>query len=439
MNKHEAEKLYVELNKFVRQQSHSEAEWQDFYSKVIEILRVHPDDSNFDAVHLLGKGIWQHYTLPRKKSDPFPKLEDTAIPKIISAILENAEMAKEQLLCFSVYYSGVHNFPEFSSWWHELHQKQELKNLSDDTLAIGNLNWGLFDRSNWSSARSYVEPHLDHLNPIVRASAAVALANLYDDEIPGLPPILETLDDIKQREIDRPGVAGPFWSLAKKPFEKIQEKENLQFDELVWLLEIIEKRNGEEPEFSCLLWVDFLAYDLAANNVDALRRLFKADSREMAIELASAFDEFTDEFREILVEMGTSENYNYCSSGSCLLAYNYGELHPEGVRRGIVKEYIMEDAKIFWIEGGDDPPVCSAVIWPREGQLHDLLAWKWIDRLLPPDDRNSLWDPQWQTYDSVAFGYSDQKVTLHGNLKDKLWDRVIVAKPTRKDWMDEEN
>lgn len=438
MDTDKSHQLYVESMKFVQEQSHTEDEWNEYNRKVIENLRKYPDAFGEEAIHLLSKGIHRRYVFPRKRNESYPKLKDTAIPQIVAAILENPEKSQEHLMFFGFLSVAFEKFTGLPSWWDGLHEKKEQTNCSDDIYEIGKLYWYMFDRSNWAAARRFIEPHLDHPNPRVRASAALALVRLYEDKISGLPPIIEVLNDIKERDIKRPGVAGPFWMfVTNSSLQETLEKDNPQFDELEWLLDIIEKRNGNEPRFPGLMWVDFLAYDVAANNLNALRRLIKADSREAVVQLAFEFDQFTEEFHEILVEMGNSECHDYCSTGSTLLAYYYRELHPEGLRKGIVKEYVKDDVIIFWVEDKDDPLDCAAVIYPKDGQMQDTLTWKWVKILLPPDDRNSLWDSRWRTHDSVLYGFTDQNATFYGNIKNKLWDKVIVRKPTRREWMDE--
>lgn len=427
MDEHEAYKIYSEKHNFIRSAPHTDDEWARFYSDIIRLMLDHADVFGRHAVQLLSHAYSAQHLSKRYQKHT---IEKTFIPDAVDAILQT-EKVEELLMEFS-HFVDTEDILDYQNWWHERLSKEPHSDLIDNVCALGDLEWSLFDRSNWNLAWKYIEPYLDHSNDLVRASAAGALARLYVEKVPGFPPIQNTMSEIQQRDIKRPGVAGPFWFTLKSDYSIMRVIGELEFDELEWLLEIIEKRDGEDLYYPCYNWVDFLAYDVAKNNVDALRRLFKANSQEMAISLASEFDEYTDEFRDVLIEMGNSEEYNYCSTGSCLLAYNYGILHPEGARKGIVEEHIMEDARIFWIKDEDSIGL-AAVIYPIEGQLHDLLAWKWIDRVLPPDDRNSLWDPTWSD-DAVDFGATNQGVTLYGNVRDKVWDNVTVREPTRKDW-----
>ncbi|MBX9723864.1 MAG: hypothetical protein K2X81_20825 [Candidatus Obscuribacterales bacterium] len=58
------------------------------------------------------------------------------------------------------------------------------------------------------------------------------------------------------------------------------------------------------------------------------------------------------------------------------------------------------------------------------------MAWKWINNLLPPDDRDLEWKPEIED-DTIAYGGEDRTVVLYGNVHDKLWDKVVIKTPTR--------
>ncbi len=424
---------YRELEKFIRV-NHSDEDWNTFYDAVLKILSEDSEKFGERAIVLVANALYRQYYLLSSQGKNFPDIKETRIPDILDFILQVDKRSEELLMRFS--HGFMHNefFHSLSKWWHWRFKQKTNPPMTENLFAIGILEWQFFDAKDWISGRAIIDPFLDSPNAIVRACAAGALARMYIGKIPGQPPALELFAEIKDRDKQRPGVAIPFWLTIRLEFNFRSKEENLQFDELDWFLNIIEQRQSEEPKYSCYEFVDSLVCEIAANNVDALRRLFRADAQKLALGLASQFTEFGDDFREILVEMGNSTDSKYCSTGTYLLASNFGILHPEGEKRGFIKEYRMKDVRILWLENCNNTINSSAVIYPLNESMNDFQAWKWIDRLLPPEFRGLLVKTS-STKESVDFGDAYQGITMRGNVQKKIWNSVIIRKPIKKDWL----
>jgi hypothetical protein len=146
-----------------------------------------------------------------------------------------------------------------------------------------------------------------------------------------------------------------------------------------------------------------------------------------------------DGMQEHLEELASSSDEFVSRVCSWHLAYYYRTLHPEGARRGYVQLVEREDVDIFLVlhpkEHGDRP--YAATIYARESALSDVVAWNWIDRLIPPDIRPSMEDNEFpfQTPQidpaCAKYAYGAYFVTLFGDSKKKQWERVWVKWPLR--------
>lgn len=66
----------------------------------------------------------------------------------------------------------------------------------------------------------------------------------------------------------------------------------------------------------------------------------------------------------------------------------------QGERRGYVQLEEREDVEVLLVfnpEKHEDRPY-AATIYPRESSLSDATAWKWIDKLIPPELRSPMED-----------------------------------------------
>jgi hypothetical protein len=114
--------------------------------------------------------------------------------------------------------------------------------------------------STWQESGSTLLSFLDHSDLTIRACAAYQIARFYSKDYfekkrlrgwkrnesldqqgqqsaCGIPPLVEMLELIRVKELQRPGVAGAFWDEVPKQ----------EFDAREWLLDILERLPNPEP------------------------------------------------------------------------------------------------------------------------------------------------------------------------------------------------
>jgi hypothetical protein len=139
----------------------------------------------------------------------------------------------------------------------------------------------------WTEAQPRLLPLLDHEHFMLRAGAAKSIGTFYPADIadypPGLPPLIAMLDLIGGKEIERPGVLGPFidgYDGDCHGIHSLEEGEEVSaagFDVAGWLLDIL-ARSGSEiggymggaPNGQS---VDFFAHEYFEANPAAIKRL----------------------------------------------------------------------------------------------------------------------------------------------------------------------
>jgi hypothetical protein len=254
-----------------------------------------------------------------------------------------------------------------------------------------------------------------------------------------MPALAEAMQQVKNREVVRPGFAGAFLGqllLNTDAHGEISESGVAIQD---WILEIIAKRVSDEPDVQFYNSIDFHAYEILSANPEAVRKLMDFGAESVAAMAATEERRPIAGMQKHLEELACSSDNFISRVCSWHLAYNYRFLHPEGLRRRYVQLEEREDVEIFLVfapEEHEDRPY-AATIYPRGSSLSDEVAWKWIDRLIPPELRPPMEDndrhfrtPQIEP-DCARYSYGAYIMNLHGDSEKKRWDRVWVKWPLR--------
>ena len=141
--------------------------------------------------------------------------------------------------------------------------------------------------------------------------------------------------------------------------------------------------------------------------------------------------------QDLLEELADSSDEFVSRICSWHLANHYRMLHPTGQLRGYVQRAERDDVDIYLVfdpkEYADRP--YAATVYPRESCLSDDVAWKWIEKLLPPEIRPRMEDNEWP-YQSpdikphrAMYVYGAYFVDLFGDSGNKRWDRVWIKWP----------
>jgi hypothetical protein len=424
------------IGKFNLSQIHTAEEWQIFIDDGIGLLD-HPDDRKKEyAIERMQKAIWsensQQYNQPNFQPAPAAQ---RLIP-ILDAIAKQ-DAREHCLLRLTMSGSLSEDQKEVLSQW--LKAAETHGTLSADAVATAKIQAGIYPTEDWIQAKSFLEPFFDHPNDLLRAAAAALFGEMYLNGADNLPPLVGVMQQVKDREIERPGFAGAFLGQLLMIAGKDGEIEASGVKLTDWILEIIAKRQTDEPYVPFYNGIDFYAHEILSCNPEAVRKLMEFGAESVAAMAATEEDCPIAGMQELLEQLAHSSDGFVSRVCSWQLAYHYRSLHPEAQRRGYVQLAEREDVAIFLVfdpeEYGDRP--YAATIYPRESALSDDVAWKWIDRLIPPDVRPPMKDnekpyPTLQVEPACAmYDYGAYVVDLFGDSENKQWDRVWVKWPLR--------
>jgi hypothetical protein len=126
---------------------------------------------------------------------------------------------------------------------------------------------------NWSRQAGRWISLLDHRSDYIRGCASRRLGGICDDD--GVDPTEEELlAMITAKELERPGIAGPFWS--ENSLAPNWEKYTL------WMLDLLERRQGEAPANMPFTDIDFYLHELCCHSPELVRRMMVGGFLELA-------------------------------------------------------------------------------------------------------------------------------------------------------------
>ena len=251
-------------------------------------------------------------------------------------------------------------------------------------------------RAPWQPPGESLVGCLDHADDMVRAYAARALGRRYCDSKVQLPqPLPEFVGLLTAKEIERPGIAGPFFSnWYGFGMADFVERAGVQVED--WFCTILAQRRYPEPDtLPCSNGIDFFAHEVFGGRAGYVRRLLEMGQRELALEAATEIDDRVEDMKPILVELGYSADSEICRRASWHLAYHYRRLHPAGEARGFVARRALPGGAELFINLTDPQAgpyyAYSATIVPPIGQtFDDATAVAMLEIVLPQSMRGEL-------------------------------------------------
>jgi hypothetical protein len=181
----------------------------------------------------------------------------------------------------------------------------------------------------WAEAVAWLLPMLDHPATYPRACAAYRLSNLadqdaFDEDLMGdvshLPTEADIVALIVEKELARPGVLGPFWSPRYySPY---------QIETTLWLIDILERRNGPAPADLPFNDIDFYLHELCGNNPVLIQRFIDNGFEELAWLAATEHAVPVEGMEPILRQLMQSTNARIAGSSARHLANQYGPDAP---------------------------------------------------------------------------------------------------------------
>ena len=271
---------------------------------------------------------------------------------------------------------------------------------------------------------------LDHPSNAVRACAAHHLSDFaaYD---------LGLFDLIKEKELVRPGLAGPFWT------EFHFDSRYRPIDPIPWMMDILEQRSGPEPPLDDMGYngIDFYLHEVCDGSPETIMRMIDGGHVELAIETACEMRCVMPGMEPILIELGHHADPCTAKRAQLQLAMFYRVRHP-AIADGSIRQWPdwAQDAEMFSVHWGVANALWFVVLYPRKGpDFDDAAAWALIDRALPPSLRGSVvrhmldWrkDETPGPYDTstsrmMQFA-SGASLTLDGDVKTERWRRIEIV------------
>ncbi len=272
---------------------------------------------------------------------------------------------------------------------------------------------------------------LDDPSDYVRACAARMLGEHCSAETD--PSTGDLFELIRAKEILRPGIAGPFWPGARYEAE-------CEPDPVPWMMEILEKRQGDEPADLPFNGVDFHLHELCGGDIGAIERMIELGHKALALEAATEVPGVVKGMKEILTRLGDDPDAAFAQSAWKHLALHYRTLHPAAAGSGLVKAFPdwhpRSEAFALWSAGEASP--YAVVLYPKDeaGAFEHAEAWQLVDRVLPEDLRGavgkSFLDPHgepgpYRLGNAMIYNFTSRAtLTLEGNPDKEAWTRIEI-------------
>ena len=298
---------------------------------------------------------------------------------------------------------------------------------------------GAEEEAAWESLLGY----LDHGDDRVRAYAARSLGARYCGNAAELaPPLRDVVAMLTAKEIERPGIAGPFFSNWYGDFSGDEFTEHAGVEVEEWFCTILAQRKHPEPEtLPCSNGIDFFAHEVFGGWADFVRKLLDMGHEELALQAATEIDERIEDMEPLLLELADRADAEVCRLASWQLASHYRRLSEAGERRGFVTRRTLGEGDLFVnLSPGPDGGryAYSAMIYPGIGETFaDAEAVALLETVLPANLRDEMLPygipgdgdkPGLYVYGQSANARyrSGALVQFRGDVGAKRWERVRV-------------
>lgn len=171
----------------------------------------------------------------------------------------------------------------------------------------------------WPDMANYLLPFLDHPATYPRACAARRLGDCAYGQVDPTEQTITAL--VVDKELVRPGVLGPFQS-SRHDFTDAHET-------ALWLLDILERRNGWPPADMPFNDIDFHLHELCSTNPLLVRRMLDHGFEDLACLTATEQSARIEGMEPLLQELTLSANPHIAGSAARHLANQYGPDGPQ--------------------------------------------------------------------------------------------------------------
>jgi len=386
--------MLTKLHNIPLHKLHSAQEWDEIFALFGEAIGSEQPQVRETAIERAATAIGAEGAQAYRQGGFTPKPLRQRLAPLLEAVVaqEGQTVGCVESFCHYVALNLLDEEPYRSLMLQWLDALADAQSISETTFLSCKTRLKGFGDT-WEAARKILLLHLDHDELVIRAAAAQQLGRLYVDDDPS-QSLAEMMSLIKQKEIERPGVAGPFFGAVYFEFDFIQEQYNSSIDPVEWTLDILAHRQGDEPDFKYFNGLDFYAHELCGGQAGLIRRLLDLGKTDIAIEAATEWRDRIEEVEPILMELGHHPDPEIAGRAAWHLAYHYHCLHPRGAELGVVElisDLTQVDIFLNYMPKSGEYPY-SAVIYPKNDSdlLSDESAWQWVNTVIPPHIRGEL-------------------------------------------------
>lgn len=426
-----AQGLGIPLNR-----DYTPAQWDWIFERFISLLNSEDWQIRQQAIARLKTAIEVETRQSNRQAE--------RLPNILQAIAKQATITPDIFEEFCDEFSHLSENEHYNSmllqWSEELASNKQHQLPTDEAIEAAKIYYYGYGWT-WKEAGAKLIAALDHSDLTIRASAAYQIGTFYtrtqqhswdnheDLQIKqqiaeGIPPIEAMMELMREKELQRPGVAGAFiFSSPKSDF-------NVNYG--AWLLDILENSPSPEPYikyFPCNLAFD--AHERFSQDANAIRRLMQMGRIDIAIAAATDENYKIAALEPLLIEMGYNKESEIVKAAAWHLAYYYHYLHPQGAKLGYVELIAdLPEIDLFLLFNGLEVRTSpyAAIIYAKgkDQPLNQKLAQKWVNKIFSVSVRG---EKQNQRYsDSLWFsrGYIKYQSNQENN-KTKLWNNVVIG------------
>jgi len=366
--------------------------WDALHEKLLALLGAEEPEAADFTLDRLAKVLWAEGSAARRnREQTFRSAADRLL-----AVLRALERRADLIDCLPGFVFHAMSLADdesfrraFLDWLAAYTPKPEDAEAWPDAALAYRISLRDFGED-WATASGGLIGLLDHPSLQVRACAAYVLGDLHVEGEGDNPDLTKLMEAVRKADIERPGVAGPFYEAIQFDLDSLPGDGPAQARS--WMLSILEHRKAPEPDLLKYDFngIDFLAHEVLAGHPRDIRRLIEIGQPEIAIMAATEDRHVVEGLQGLLIELGNSGEDEICRLAAWHLAYHYRLLHERGAARGFVsRRALTGGVEVFFNSQPETRryPYAAIIYPPHERGFTSAEAWEWVHRLLPDDMR----------------------------------------------------
>jgi hypothetical protein len=161
---------------------------------------------------------------------------------------------------------------------------------------------------------------LDDPGDYVRGCAAYLLGNACDED--SEPDQATLYEIIGSKELERPGIAGPFWTPQQHDIDDAKWQRVTQ-----WMLDLLERRQGLPPPLPAMPFndIEFYLHELCAHSPDLMWRMLRGGHTALALMTATEMSERIEGVQPVLEALAAHADPGIAARAKNHLAAHYSK------------------------------------------------------------------------------------------------------------------